>query len=148
MVSVWTIGKLAKAGGVNIQTIRYYERRKLLRPKAKRPSGFRLYDAAALRQLHFIKNAQSLGFTLHEVGELLNLRVNSVAQCRSVQRKAKAKLVQVKAKLKEIRALTHALQRLIQTCKAGKPTDRCQVLKGLENPSTSRRLRKAATRSV
>ena len=148
MVSAWTIGKLAKAGGVNIQTIRYYERQKLLRPKAKRPSGYRLYDDEALRQLHFIKNAQSLGFTLHEVGELLNLRVNSVTQCRDVERKAQVKLVQAKAKLKEIRALTHALQGLIQICKAGKPTDQCQVLKGLEIPSTSRRLRKAATRSV
>ena len=137
MVSAWTIGKLAKAGGVNIQTIRYYERRKLLRPKAKRPSGYRLYDDAALRQLHFIKNAQSLGFTLHEVGELLTLRVNSVAQCRDVQRKAQAKLVQAKVKLKEIRALTHVLQGLVQTCKAGKPTDRCPILKSLETPSTS-----------
>src|SRR6185295_11011055 len=93
MPSDLTIGKLAKAGGVNIQTIRYYERRKLLRPKAKRPSGYRLYDAASLSRLHFIKNAQALGFTLHEVGELLNLRVNSSAQCRDVQRKAQAKLV-------------------------------------------------------
>ena len=142
MVLALTIGKLAKAGGVNIQTIRYYERRKLLRPKAKKPSGYRLYDDEAVRQLHFIKNAQSLGFTLHEVGELLNLRVNSVAQCRDVQRKAQAKLMQAKAKLKEIRALTHALQGLIQTCKDGKPTDRCQILESFEKPPTSRRLRK------
>jgi MerR family mercuric resistance operon transcriptional regulator/MerR family gold-responsive transcriptional activator of gol and ges genes len=54
MVLALTIGKLAKAGGVNIQTIRYYERRKLLRPKAKKPSGYRLYDDEAL------KNAQTL----------------------------------------------------------------------------------------
>lgn len=91
MVSALTIGKLAKAGGVNIQTVRYYERGKLLRPKAKRPSGYRLYDAESLSPLHFIKNAQALGFTLHEVGELLNLRANSIALCRDVQRKAQAK---------------------------------------------------------
>ena len=149
MLSALTIGKFAKAGGVNIQTIRYYERRKLLRPKAKRPSGYRLYDAASLSRLHFIKNAQALGFTLHEVGELLNLRVNSSAQCRDVQRKAQAKLVQAKSKLKEVQALVYALQGLIQTCKAGKPTDRCPILKSLENtPTTQRRLRKAVTRNA
>lgn len=142
------IGKFAKAGGVNIQTIRYYERRKLLRPKAKRPSGYRLYDDAALKQLHFIKNAQILGFTLHEVGELLNLRVNSIAQCPDVKRRAQAKLVQTKAKLKEIKALAHALQALIQTCKAGKPTDRCPILMSLETSTTSRKPRKGVTKSA
>jgi MerR family mercuric resistance operon transcriptional regulator/MerR family gold-responsive transcriptional activator of gol and ges genes len=143
MTSAMTIGKLAKAGGVNIQTIRYYERRNVLRPKAKRPSGYLLYDDEALRQLHFIKNAQLLGFTLHEIGELLHLRVNAINQCRNVQRKAQAKLVQVKAKLKEIRALARGLQTLIQTCKVGKPTDRCPIVKCFENPPKSWRLRKA-----
>src|SRR6185295_3420713 len=147
MTSALTIGKLAKAGGVNIQTIRYYERRKLLRPKAKRPSGYRIYDDGALRQLHFIKNAQILGFTLHEVHELLNLRVNS-ARCRDVQRKVEAKLVQTRAKLKQIRALAHALQDLIQTCNAVESTDRCPILKSLENSPTSRRSRKAVAQSA
>jgi DNA-binding transcriptional MerR regulator len=73
MTSTLTIGKLAKAGGVNIQTVRYYERRKLLRSKAKSPAGYRLYDDEALRKLRFIKNAQTLGFTLREIGELLKL---------------------------------------------------------------------------
>jgi DNA-binding transcriptional MerR regulator len=139
MASALTIGKLAKAGGVNIQTIRYYERRKLLRPKAKRPSGYRLYDAESLSRLHFIKNAQALGFTLHEVDELLNLRVNSAACCGDVQRRAEVKLVQVKAKLEELQALTHALQVMIETCKGGQPADRCQILKSLESaPPTQR----------
>ena len=147
MPSALTIGKFAKAGGVNIQTIRYYERRKLLRPKARRSSGYRLYDAESLNRLHFIKNAQALGFTLREVGELLNLRGNSIAQCRDVQRKAQAKLVQAKARLKEIRALTHTLQGLLQTCKAGKPTDRCPILKTLENPSGKRQVRTSDNRA-
>lgn len=141
MTSTLTIGKLAKAGGVNIQTVRYYERRKLLRPKAKRPSGYRLYDDESLRRLHFIKNAQTLGFTLNEVGELLNLRVNAAARCGDVQRRAQAKLVQVKAKLGELRTLAHALQAMIQTCKNRQPTDRCQILKSLENAPTTQRLR-------
>lgn len=141
MTSTLTIGKLAKEGGVNIQTVRYYERRKLLRPKAKRPSGYRLYDDESLRRLHFIKNAQTLGFTLNEVGELLNLRVNSSAHCGDVRRRAQAKLG-------ELRALAHALQAMIQTCKNGQPTDRCQILRSLENAPTTQRLRKVVGSGV
>jgi MerR family transcriptional regulator, copper efflux regulator len=145
MTSALTIGKLAKAVGVNIQTVRYYERRRLLSPMARRPSGYRLYGKDALRRLRFIKNAQMLGFTLHEIAELLNLRVNSVARCGDVQRKAQAKLVQVEAKVRDLRALAHALQGLIQSCLAGQPTDRCLILKSLEDAPTTQRLRQAVT---
>jgi MerR family mercuric resistance operon transcriptional regulator/MerR family gold-responsive transcriptional activator of gol and ges genes len=92
MNSTLTIGKLAKAAGVNIQTIRYYERRKLLWAKAKNQSGYRLYNDESLRKLRFIKNAQMLGFTLREIDELLNLRTTSVAGCKNVQGKAQTKL--------------------------------------------------------
>ena len=74
-----TIGTLAKEVGVNIETVRYYERLKLLTPTDRKPSGYRLYDGEALTRLRFIKNAQALGFTLHEITELLNLRVSSTA---------------------------------------------------------------------
>jgi MerR family copper efflux transcriptional regulator len=147
MTSALTIGKLAKAVGVNIQTVRYYERRRLLSPMARKPSGYRLYGDEALRHLHFIKNAQTLGFTLHEIGELLDLRVESVARCEDVQRKAQTKLVQVKAKFRDLRALAHALQRLIQTCRAGQPTDQCPILKSLENAPTTQRLRQVVKRT-
>ena len=139
MASELTIGKLAKAVGVNIQTVRYYERRRLLNPMARRPSGYRLYGEDALRRLHFIKNAQVLGFTLHEIAELLNLRVSSVARCGDVKRKAQTKLVQVEAKVRDLRALARALRGLIQTCEAGQPTDRCPIVKSLENAPTTQR---------
>src|SRR5688572_3409833 len=64
MASDLTIGKLAKAVGVNVQTVRYHERRKLLPPTSRMPSGYRQYGDEALRRLRFIKNAQALGFTL------------------------------------------------------------------------------------
>ena len=147
MASDLTIGKLAKAVGVNIQTVRYYERRRLLSPMSRRPSGYRLYGDEALRRLHFIKNAQTLGFTLHEIAELLNLRVSSVARCGDVQRTAQAKLVQIAAKVRDLRALAHALQGLIQTCRAGQPTDRCPIVKSLEGAPTTQRLRQAVKQS-
>ena len=147
MASALTIGKLAKAVGVNIQTVRYYERRRLLSPMARRPSGYRLYGDDALTRLHFIKNAQALGFTLHEITELLNLRVSTVSHCGDVQRKAQAKLVQVQAKVKDLHALARALQGLIRTCRAGQPTDRCPILKNLEDEPKTQRLRQAAKQS-
>ena len=131
-MSTLTTGKLAKAGGVNIQTIRYYERRRLLKSKAKSPSGYRLYDSEALRKLRFIKNAQTLGFTLREVGELLKLRTTSTTSCRGVQDKAQAKLMQVKEKVRELQALARTLHGLIQTCRAGQPVTGCPILTSLE----------------
>src|SRR5713101_4209048 len=77
MASGMTIGQLAKEGGVNIETVRYYERLQLLTPTARKPSGYRLYSDDVVRRLRFIKNAQALGFTLEEIAGLLNLRVDS-----------------------------------------------------------------------
>ncbi|MGH7229185.1 MAG: MerR family DNA-binding protein, partial [Nitrospiraceae bacterium] len=90
------------------------------------------------KRLRFIKNAQGLGFTLHEIAELLSLRVSSTARCGDVQRKAQAKLVQVEAKIRDLRALDRALQGLIHACQAGQPTDRCPILKCMEGDRSMR----------
>jgi MerR family mercuric resistance operon transcriptional regulator/MerR family gold-responsive transcriptional activator of gol and ges genes len=132
MASQLTIGQLAKSAGVHIQTVRYYERLRLLGPATRASSGYRLYGPEEERRLRFIKNAQELGFTLQEIAELLNLRVSSRARCGDVQRKAKEKLQCVEAKTRDLRALARALERLIQTCRAGQPTDHCPILKSLE----------------
>jgi MerR family transcriptional regulator, copper efflux regulator len=126
------IGELAHAVGVNIQTLRYYERLNLLQPSMRKPSGYRLYDGEALKRLRFIKNAQSLGFTLHEVTELLNLRVSSIARCGDVQRKAQTKLQHVEDKIRALQALARPLRVLIQHCRAGQPTEKCPILKSFE----------------
>jgi MerR family mercuric resistance operon transcriptional regulator/MerR family gold-responsive transcriptional activator of gol and ges genes len=127
-----TIGRVAKSVGVNVQTVRYYERRRLLTPSDRKPSGYRLYGDDAVRRLRFIKNAQALGFTLREVADLLNLRVTSTARCGDVRREAQAKLQQVEAKMRDLRALVRALRGLIKDCRAGQPTDRCPILQTLE----------------
>jgi MerR family mercuric resistance operon transcriptional regulator/MerR family gold-responsive transcriptional activator of gol and ges genes len=132
MTSGLTIGRLAKAVGVNIQTVRYYERRDLLNPTTRRPSGYRVYGSEELLRLRFIKNAQALGFTLHEVADLLNLRVNSRARCGDVQRKAATKLANVEAKISDLQGLAKSLRSLIRACRAGQPTDRCPILTSLE----------------
>lgn len=133
MTTELKIGQLAKQVGVNIETIRYYERLNLLGPTSRLPSGYRLYNSDSQRRLRFIKNAQALGFTLHEIEELLDLRVSSTARCGDVQRKAEAKLKHVEAKARDLQSLAMALRRLIRTCRAGQPTDRCPILASLED---------------
>lgn len=132
MASGLTIGQLAKEGNVNVQTIRYYERLKLLTPTARMPSGYRLYGTTEMQRLRFIKNAQFLGFTLHEIAELLNLRVSAGARCSDVQRKAEKKTEQVEAKIRDLRALAKTLRNLIHHCQVGQPTDCCPILWSLE----------------
>jgi MerR family mercuric resistance operon transcriptional regulator/MerR family gold-responsive transcriptional activator of gol and ges genes len=136
MTSRLTIGQLAKTAGVNVQTIRYYERQRLLTPADRKPSGYRLYGGEALKRLRFIKNAQTLGFTLREIGDLLSLRVSSTAQCKTVQVKAQAKLRQVEVKVQDLRALARALRHLIQACQSGQTTDHCPILRTLEEGRT------------
>ena len=128
-----TVGRVATAVGVNIQTIRYYERLNLLNPTGRRPSGYRLYGDEEIRRLRFIKNAQALGFTLREITDLLNLRVRSSAQCGAVQRKAEEKLVQVERKVRDLQALARSLRGLIRACENGQATDACPIVESLEN---------------
>ena len=144
------IGQLAKKAGVNIETIRYYERRHLLGPTSRLPSGYRLYNHEAQRRLQFIKNAQVLGFTLHEIEELLDLQVSSKARCGDVKRKAEAKLKHVEAKVRDLQALARSLRSLIRDCRAGQPTDRCPILQSLEKTekTASNDTRKTTRRSV
>jgi MerR family mercuric resistance operon transcriptional regulator/MerR family gold-responsive transcriptional activator of gol and ges genes len=132
MSDVYTIGKVARTAGVNIQTIRYYERRRLLAPKTRKDSGYRLYDEGALKRLRFIKNAQELGFSLKEISELLNLRVSSKARCGDIQHKAQKKLDDVKLKIERLNAIEKVLKRLIKTCHREETTEHCPILNSLE----------------
>ncbi len=135
MSSAFTIGRVAKAVGVNIQTIRYYERLKLLYPTLRRPSGYRLYGEKEIKRLRFIKNAQSLGFSLREIGDLLTLRMSSSTQCSTVRRKAQAKLTQVERELEALKAQARSLRGLIQSCSVRHPLNICPIIETLETPS-------------
>lgn len=127
-----TIGAIAKKAGVNIQTVRYYERRNLLVPDDYRESGYRLYSDAAIKKLRFIKNAQELGFTLDEIMGLLKLQARHRSQCAEVKRRAQEKLFDVEAKIGALKNLERALKGLIKTCRARTPTAPCPILRSLE----------------
>lgn len=132
MAAQLTIGQLARIVGVNVQTVRYYERLNLLVPSARRPSGYRLYSHEEERRLRFIKNAQALGFTLREIAELLALRVASTACRGDMQKRAQAKLAQVESKVDDLQALARALKNLIQACRVGQLTGHCPILMSLK----------------
>ena len=138
----FTIGQLAKRGGVNVETVRYYERRRLLMPTTRRPSGYRVYGSTDLRRLQFIKNAQALGFTLQEVEEFLSLRVTSTAICGTVKHKTLAKLAQVEKKIQDLQALAQSLRALARSCVAEQITDHCPILQSLEQGKGTRRAKR------
>src|SRR2546425_8349153 len=87
-----TIGQVATAADVNIQTIRYYERRGLFPTPRRTPAGYRQYAGDAVARLRFIKHAQELGFSLKEIQELLGLRVRHGAACDAVERRTREKI--------------------------------------------------------
>jgi MerR family copper efflux transcriptional regulator len=127
-----TIGQLARAVQVNVQTVRFYERRGLVMPILRKTSGYRIYSEEAVRRLRFIRNAQQLGFTLKEIAALLDLRVSSAARCGTVQVKALAKLEQVQHKVHQLQSLARVLRELVQSCRAGETTEHCPILNSLE----------------
>jgi MerR family mercuric resistance operon transcriptional regulator len=115
-----TIGALAAAGGVNVETIRYYERRGLLPAPDRSGAGYRQYRAEDLWRLGFIRRAKGLGFTLAEIAELLGRRSDSVVEVLAA---ARAKLAQVEADIAGLVTLRSNLQRLVQTCETGDMAD-------------------------
>lgn len=126
------IGEIAKLAGVNIQTLRYYERRNILKPSSKKVSGFRLYSEDAVKTIKFIKHAQELGFKLDEIKELINLRAPSIGRCERVQKRANEKLTDVKEKIKLLKNIERTLKKLITDCKNNKTSSNCPIIEGME----------------
>lgn len=132
-----TIGTVARAAGVGVETVRFYERKGLLPEPPRTPSGYRQYPVEAVERLRFIRRAQALGFALGEIADLLALRVDEVAACGTVEAQAREKLAQVTGKMEELRRIEAALERLVKACQAREPTSDCPLLEALEEPGES-----------
>ena len=130
---LYQIGALAQKAHVNIQTIRYYERIKLLAPKLRKDSKrVRFYDDNSLRTLTFIKHAQELGFQLEEIKELLKLRSENTGRCDRVRKRASEKLENVQSKIQNLRAIEKNLKKLINECETRKSQQECPIIEGME----------------
>ena len=119
-----TIGKLANEAAVRVETIRFYERKGLLKkPSAK--SGFRQYPIEDIQKIRFIKRAQELGFTLKEVQELLRMNTNPKATCGDVQKLAEIKLQEIEEKIRDLQKMRAALMKIDRACEDSKEAVAC-----------------------
>lgn len=117
MRSDLTIGKLAELAEVNVETIRYYQRRKLLDEPKKPLGGYRRYPSETAKRVRFIKRAQALGFTLEEVGGLL--RLDAASGCDETRELAAHKLALIQEKLAELMTMRRGLAALVKKCDMG-----------------------------
>jgi Hg(II)-responsive transcriptional regulator len=132
-----TIGHLAQLGGVNLETIRYYERRGLLPKPARTAAGYRQFAPEAARRLRFIKRAQELGFSLDEIRDLLALGTRPRQNRATIRVRAQAKIDDINGKIAALAAMKNTLHELVNQCEHCGPTAECPILASLdEEPST------------
>ena len=127
-----TIGRLARLGGVNLETIRYYEREKLLQEPPRTPGGYRLFPAETVRRLRFIKRAQELGFSLSEIRELLALRMKPGSRRKDIRARAEAKIADIEQKIRTLTSMKNTLRNLTGRCDGCGPLSDCPILESLD----------------
>ena len=127
-----TIGHLAKEAGINLETVRYYERQGLLPKPPRSASGYRLFPSEAALRLKFIQRAKELGFSLREIQELLSLRVSPRSKRADIREKAEAKIGDIDAKIKTLEAMKKSLRKLTKSCARCGPAADCPILESLE----------------
>jgi MerR family mercuric resistance operon transcriptional regulator len=130
-----TIGKLAKESEVNVETIRYYERRGLIKQPAERRGAFRIYSSETAARVRSIKRAQSLGFSLKEIKELMTLRLDERAMCCDVLVQTEKKIAEIDEKLRSLRSVKRQLTRLASACREEAPVSECPILEAFDGGS-------------
>lgn len=129
----FTISRVAKAANVNVETIRFYERRGLIEQPAKPSgSGAREYDGDTVARIRFVRQAQEIGFSLREISELLSLRADPGADCADVRARAIDKRDEVLAKLDRLWRIRDALDVLIARCPGGGDVSACTILEAMD----------------
>ena len=126
-----SIGQLARAAGVGVETVRFYERKGLLDAPARKDSGYRQYDDESVARLKFIRQAQQVGFTLKEIGELLGLRDDPHARRGDVRDRATAKIADIDAKVRDLMAMRGSLVGLLESCEGDGPASECPIITAL-----------------
>ena len=162
-VEALTIGRLARLGGVNLETIRYYEREGLLQKPPRTPAGYRLFPRETARRLRFIKRAQELGFSLGEIRELLALRMKPGTKREHIRVRTEAsalgrsyllccalhngsvlasaegteaKIADIDQKIQTLIAMKNALRSLTERCDGCGPLSECPILESLDEEAS------------
>lgn len=126
----FTIGALAKAAGVHVETVRYYQRRGLVSEPKRQTGSVRRYGDEAVKRLRFIRRAQELGFTLEEIKILV--RLGETPNCRDAKTLAARKLGLVESRLEDLRRMQSALKSLVSQCETGRERS-CPIIEVLSN---------------
>jgi Hg(II)-responsive transcriptional regulator len=134
-----SIGKAASAAGVRVDTLRYYEKRRLLPRPARTYTGYRMYDEDAVRRVRFIKRAQELGFTLKEIAELLELADGRAGGCGEVRAFAGKKAGDLAAKIRDMRRMKAVLESLMKQCSGAGPVSACPIVESLATEKEKRK---------
>jgi MerR family mercuric resistance operon transcriptional regulator len=141
-VVTYKIGEVASRAEVNKETVRYYEKRGLIPEPDRRRSGYRILTQRHIDQIKFIKRAQELGFTLSEIKELLDLRMDEHTTCSEIKEEAQAKHQDVVQKIEDLTRIKATLVDLIDSCSGEGPKGDCPILEALEGESeTGKNLR-------
>ena len=127
--------ELAGQVGVNTETLRYYERRGLLREPPRTRGGYRDYPSAAVDLLRFIKRAQELGFTLDEVEELIRLDAGGPDNCDAARALAEARRADLESRIADLQKMRDSLSELMATCELPREDRSCPLLVAIENRS-------------
>lgn len=128
---VFTIGELAKATGVHIETVRFYQRRGLMDEPVRPPGSIRRYGPHDVARIRFIKSAQNLGFSLDEVITLLALEV--IADCQTASKLAQNKLNEIRKKIADLRRMEKILNELINKCQENQKQVTCPIISSLQS---------------
>jgi MerR family transcriptional regulator, copper efflux regulator len=132
------IGQVAELGGVNLQTVRYYERERLLPEAPRLASGYRVFSDDTVRRVRFIKRAQELGFTLAEIRELLSLRVDHERDSGTVRELALKKISDINEKIRTLQEMKGALEHLTDRCSGQGPASECPILESIDSSEVLR----------
>jgi len=136
------ISQIAESAGVGVETVRYYERKQLIKqPRKPASGGFRAYSGEVAHQIRFIRRAQNLGFSLQEIKELMSMRVDPKADCSQVRQRASVKRQQVVEKIEQLRRVRDALDTVINACPGRGSTSACSILDELEKGQGNRKNR-------
>jgi MerR family transcriptional regulator, mercuric resistance operon regulatory protein len=124
-------GEVAERAGVNVQTLRYYERRGLIGQPPRSLSGYRAFPAATVETVRFVKRAQELGFTLEEIGDLLELAAGGPQECDAARAMAQTRGSELHRRIADLERMRDSLAELITTCDRPRPDRRCPLLRAL-----------------
>lgn len=125
-------GQLAQAAHVNIETVRYYEKRGLIPMPSRSPANYRRYPRHTIDRVRFVKHAQDLGFSLDEIKELLSLRATRGARAGEVKRRAARKIEEITDRIHALERIRTALDRLVSQCSGDGPVESCSILHAID----------------